>query len=92
MSARRKLDALAAENGWHRLGRGEPRAATYFKWRGTIRVEVHLIFDVSGRLTAASVWHNERQTIRHQPGVRDYAERWLETMCRRGPFDPDRPS
>ena len=56
-----------------------PRKTVFYRWRGTVRTEVVAVFDDADRLEAVSLWHNQRQCIAHQPGVRAVAENLLRT-------------
>lgn len=77
MSGIEKVTDLADAHGWMELSRSA-HGVTFFKWAPNItRIEVHVITDAAGRIEAVSIWHNRRQHIADQPGVRAETERIL---------------
>ncbi len=54
-----------------------PQRVTLYRWQAGVRVELTVVADGAGRVEAVSLWHNRRQEIHHQPGVRAEAERLI---------------
>ncbi len=82
MSGVGQIIGLADDHGWNLLEPyADDRLTMLWRWGPAethlTRRELHIVSDAVGRIEAVSLWHNQRRDIRHQPGVRAYAERLI---------------
>lgn len=71
------VDALNAGR-WSRLRQqideDYHRTEVWYRWEGSERVELCMIFDEAGRLYAWSEWRNTRASLDQRPGLRSRLE------------------
>lgn len=70
--------AYADAFGWTPIYDGPDGASrVFYRWEGTTRVEIHVLYDEAGRIEAWSVWRNRRVHIDQDAGMRDRLDDYL---------------
>lgn len=77
MSVHERTAAYADKFGWAPLHVDRGRSRTFYRWDGTTRVEIHVLYDEAGRIEAWSVWRNRRVHIDQGTGLRDRLDDFL---------------
>lgn len=80
MSARTQLPPLLQDRGWMQLRSTESHQIVYFRWLPEMtREELCVNFDRAGRVSAWTVWHNQRIASPDQePGNRTRLTEYVE--------------